>query len=173
MSDQPIAPKPPAVPVSIDEPQVLPEEAIAALKRQGFSDIGPEALIDLQRLGIHVHSLGTIRTHRGRALIAQTILDRSMKMLYSALEDLHANKNKKGRLKEMRDTAQTIGYLAARLTDSQALSVTMEGGRANISPDGVADDVTPSFIPGSKVQPGNQTAIVAKEVHFHPPTNPR
>lgn len=169
----PSAPMPPKVPVVIEEETVLDQDAITALQRQGFVDIPVTALNDLKTLGVHIHQLGTIRTQRGSAIISQFRLESSMKLLFQELTDLAADKNRKDRLKAMLAVSQQIGYLSGKFVDSQTLLVLMEGGSANITPDGISDNTVPSFRAGAQVKP-SQTLVIANEAHLHqPPHNPR
>lgn len=163
MSDLPA--KLPPVPIKLDAP-VLDQEAIDAYKREGFIEMPADRVADLAKIGQHTHQTGTIRIQRGKAMVSQFRVEASMRALQAEIDRLQAlPPNTKGRLKELLACTQQLGYLASKLTASQELMVLMEGGSAQITADGIADNVVQSFRPGSKVTP----AILAKEVHIHPP----
>jgi hypothetical protein len=170
MSEMPVIAKPPTVPVAIEEPTITDDEALAAMKRQGFVEISNTALRDLANLGAHMHQLGTIRIQRGRALVAQKRVEDGMRILHEELEAISKEDRKtRSRLKNMLAVSEKLGFLAGKLTAAQELMVVMEGGAQQITADGIADNVVQSFRPGQQVKPANQ--IVAQEVHIHP--NPR
>lgn len=172
MSDLPRpAPLPPAVPIAIEDEQITDEAAVEAMKRQGFVEFSATSIRDLANLGAHLHQLGTIRIQRGRAMVAQKRVEDGMKVMHEELLRIQAlPPEKRGRLKDMLAVAEKLGFLAGKLTGAQELMVLMEGGATQITADGIADNVVPSFRPGATIKPANQ--IVAQEVHIHPAPNP-
>lgn len=161
------------VPVGIDEQTVTDDEALQAMKRQGFITMDRQHMHDLRTIGLHAHGGGVLRIQGGRALVSQQRIERVMQILHEEIAILHQdqdpNTNHTNRQSRMVAMAQVMGYLASRLTESQEFMIGLEGGKRRTEAQ-IFEDVpkTKTFAPGSIVKAGG-TLVLSKEVHLHQP----
>lgn len=159
----------PEVPVALRDPVISEEAALDAVQRQGSVMCSKKAVSDLAAIGVHVMGAGSLKVQRGQVFISQQRLNQALILLMDELQRLTKGNDKKKTAK-LAQIAQSLGYLTARLTDSQSLMVAIErlhhpGGQA-------IEEILPTndcFLPGEAK--GGGTSIVAKEVHLHQHNN--
>jgi len=168
MSDEPNGNdiKPPEVPVS------LGRLSTDAAKTSGLVKIDPESFRVLQDLGANLSGPGMINLQGGSALMSQLKLRQASEYLIEEMQELHKDKKAGSRISKMCDLARTLAVVSKGLTESQRLSLDVNGG---VRPPGISLEIPPtgarSFAQGQTIKAGTGTLVLGREIHMHPPAS--
>lgn len=162
----------PAIPVKLEEPVMTGAEAMEFLRDCGVIDVGGDQLKKLASLGAYAKTVGIVKTQNGRAVVSQERLNEAILYLLEMMREIKANPEKtkagnKRRTMEMAKIAQQLGYLTARLTESQRMVLEASGAvlTPNSMPPEQEEEPVAGFLPRQPVRPGT-TNIFTKEVHI-------
>lgn len=151
------------VATSVGEPLVMSSaETEAIAQATGLVSISKGEYSAILKAGDAVKRIGPIRWQRGTALVAQQRLNAAANALLREILDIHADKEKKNRAKDMATLSQALALLTGRLTDSQHYSAHIDGQSHGPAP--VIEADLPRV---PTLAPGQQLVIAGKEVHVH------
>lgn len=158
------------VSVDLTDKVVTDEEAEEIMKANGLAVVQKNNITKLAQLGIYLHGVGVMRMQRGRALMSQERLDQASAILFRKMNEVANDPEAKGQVQKLTALAQSLGYLATKITQSQEVMMLMEGQGKPAIPPMPQDEPTARAAPiGSVVGPS--TVIMGKELHVH--TDPR
>lgn len=163
--------KPLEVMVSPTDRVVSEKEAVEGMRRLGLEKVRESTVRDLEALGIHMKTVGTLKIQRGWIMVDQNRLHIAMCQIANLLTKIATEEDPKKNKKQVEHIgklAASLSELSRRSTDAGRLAVEIEG---LVSPGGSPSEEPESeqqgFVVGQPVRarPGNN--IVARDVHIH------